>query len=52
MYEYDESWEFELKTLKFDFYSEEWLDFILNWRSGKDFCDLGEAKEGQRKNKK
>ena len=34
-YEYDESREAELKTLKFDSYSEEWLDFILNCRSGK-----------------
>ena len=38
-YEYDESGEKELKTLKFDFYSEEWLDFILNCRSGKDTTD-------------
>ena len=29
-YEYDESREAELKVLKFDAYSEEWLDFILN----------------------
>ena len=29
----------ELKTLKFDSYSEEWLDFILNCRSGKDSTD-------------
>ena len=35
-YEYDESMEVELKMLKFDSYSEEWLDFILNCRSGKD----------------
>ena len=35
-YEYDEKREVELKTLKFDSYSEEWLDFILNCRSGKD----------------
>ena len=27
------------KTLKFDSYSEEWLDFILNCRSGKDSTD-------------
>ncbi|MFR8586993.1 MAG: DUF3990 domain-containing protein, partial [Ruminococcus sp.] len=32
-YEYDESREAELKMLKFDSYSEEWLDFILNCRS-------------------
>ncbi len=38
-YEYDESREVELKTLKFDSYSEEWLDFILNCRSGKDSTD-------------
>ena len=38
-YEYDESGETELKTLKFDSYSEEWLDFILNCRSGKDATD-------------
>ena len=38
-YEYDESREAELKTLKFDSYSEEWLDFILNCRSGKDLTD-------------
>ena len=31
--------EAELKTLKFDSYSEEWLDFILNCRSGKDSTD-------------
>ena len=34
-YEYDESREAELKTLKFDSYSEEWLDFIIACRSGK-----------------
>ena len=34
-YEYDESQENELKTLKFDSYSEEWLDFIIDCRSGK-----------------
>lgn len=38
-YEYDESREAELKTLKFDSYSEEWLDFILNCRSGRDSTD-------------
>lgn len=38
-YEYDESREAELKTLKFDSYSGEWLDFILNCRSGKDLTD-------------
>lgn len=35
-YEYDEKRENELKILKSDSYSEEWLDFILNCRSGKD----------------
>ena len=30
-YEYAESRESELKTLKFDSYSEEWLDFVLNF---------------------
>lgn len=29
-YKYDESQEVELKILKFDSYSEEWLDFILD----------------------
>ena len=38
-YEYDESREAELKTLKFDSYSEKWLDFILDCRSGKDPTD-------------
>ena len=38
-YEYDEGREAELKTLKFDSYSEEWLDFILNCHSGKDSTD-------------
>ena len=35
-YEYDENLENELKILKFDSYSEEWLDFILNCRNGND----------------
>ena len=34
-YEYDENQEMELKTLKFDSYSEEWLDFIVKSRDGK-----------------
>lgn len=38
-YEYDESRESELKILKFESYSEEWLDFILNCRSRKDSTD-------------
>ena len=33
-YEFDESREVELKTLKFDSYSEEWLDFIVACRRG------------------
>ena len=39
-YEYDESRESELKMLKFDSYSEEWLDFILNCRRGKDMSEF------------
>lgn len=35
-YSFDESCKMDLKTLKFDSYSEDWLDFILNCRSGKD----------------
>lgn len=38
-YEFDESREVELKTLKFESYSEEWLGFILNCRSGKDLTN-------------
>lgn len=38
-YGYDENRGNELKTLKFDSYSEEWLDFILSCRSGKDSTD-------------
>lgn len=38
-YFFDESRETELKTLKFDSYSEDWLDFILNCRIGKDVTD-------------
>jgi hypothetical protein len=38
-YIFDGSREAELKTLKFNSYSEEWLDFILNCRSGKDTTD-------------
>ena len=38
-YKYDERKEAELKVLKFDAYSEEWLDFILNCRIGKDVTD-------------
>ena len=35
-YVFDEGREAELKTLKFDSYSEDWLDFILNCRRGKE----------------
>ena len=38
-YGYDENRGNKLKTLKFDSYSEEWLDFILSCRSGKDSTD-------------
>lgn len=38
-YKFDELAFQELKVLKFDSYSEEWLDFILNCRSGKDTSD-------------
>ncbi len=39
VYEFDESTDQKLKILKFDSYSEEWLDFILNCRSKKDISD-------------
>lgn len=38
-YEFNELAYQKLKMLKFDSYSEEWLDFILNCRSGKDTSD-------------
>jgi len=38
-YIYDECRENELKILKFDSYSEEWLDFILNCRRDNDTTD-------------
>lgn len=38
-YSFDESRENELKILRFESYSEDWLDFILNCRSGKDATD-------------
>lgn len=38
-YLYDENMESKLKVLKFDSYSEEWLDFVLNCRRGKDTTD-------------
>lgn len=39
IYEFDEVAFEKFKTLRFDSYSEEWLDFILNCRSGKDNTD-------------
>lgn len=38
-YQFDEEAYNEAKTLRFDSYSEEWLDFILSCRSGKDSSD-------------
>ncbi len=38
-YFFDESQKSPLKTLEFSSYSEAWLDFILNCRSGKDSTD-------------
>jgi hypothetical protein len=38
-YEFDENGFNEPKVLKFESYSEEWLDFILICRSGKDTTD-------------
>ncbi len=39
VYDFDESALNELKVLNFNEYSEDWLDFILNCRSGKDNSD-------------
>ncbi len=39
VYEFDETAYEALKLLKFDTYSEEWLDFILNFRRGQDSSD-------------
>lgn len=39
VYQFDEAGFDELKTLRFDSYSEEWLDFILNCRGGRDTSD-------------
>lgn len=39
IYSFDENRESVLKILKFDSYSEDWLDFILNCRSGKNTTD-------------
>ena len=38
-YEFDETAFDRMKILKFNFYSEEWLDFILNCRRRKDTTD-------------
>lgn len=38
-YTFDESAYQELKILKFETYNEEWLDFILKCRTGKDTTD-------------
>ncbi|MBS6195251.1 MAG: DUF3990 domain-containing protein [Clostridiales bacterium] len=38
-YNFDEKAYQELKVLKFDSYSEEWLDFILSCRTGNDATD-------------
>ncbi len=38
-YDFNEIAYQKLKVLQFDSYSEEWLDFILNCRSGKDTTD-------------
>ena len=38
-FEFDEPANAVLKIMKFESYSEEWLDFILNCRAGKDSSD-------------
>lgn len=38
-YEFDETAYLTLKVIRFESYSEEWLDFILNCRGGKDTTD-------------
>lgn len=38
-YEYNENCESELKVLRFESYSEEWLDFVLTCRSRQDTTD-------------
>lgn len=38
-YRLDEAALTDCKVLKFEYYSEEWLDFVLNCRSGKDNSD-------------
>ena len=39
LYEFDESAFSDLKILRFDEYSEEWLDFIVRCRKGEDISD-------------
>lgn len=39
-YRFEDGREAQLKVLKFDAYTEEWLDFILSCRTGKDTTDL------------
>lgn len=38
-YEYDEQAASDLKVLRFTGYTEEWLDFVVNCRSGRDTSD-------------
>lgn len=38
-YDYDDAREPELRVLRFDTYSEEWLDFVLRCRSRQDHTD-------------
>ncbi len=39
-FRFEEGREAQLKVLKFDAYTEEWLDFILSCRTGKDTTDF------------
>lgn len=39
-YRFEDGREAQLKVLKFDAYTEEWLDFILSCRTGKDTTDF------------
>lgn len=38
-YDYDDARKSELRVLRFDTYSEEWLDFVLRCRSRQDYTD-------------
>ena len=40
LYRFEDGREAQLKVLKFDAYTEEWLDFILSCRTGKDTTDF------------